>query len=319
MDVIIHTSSIPGFPLPGLGIKWSLVLCAVFHTVLFASIFVLMLVLLWTMHPSVALPVMLTLIAAPQIVAWAITIKVGLNWSEMSFREARFLSYFPLKILPTLVLTSLGASILVAQIVLRVPLPEIYKESAVNAIQKVPYISIFTPFVVIAPVAEEYFFRGLLLRDFLERYSVTKSVWATAMMFSLFHLNPWQAIAALPLGLWFAWLVLRTGSIIPGMICHAIYNFSAVFLLKPISRALGGSAAEWENSQLLTQTVFAIGLAATFIGSTLLIWQLWGRNPVRIVPVGLPADATASEPVDSSSLLVVENDASNSEGSIAGR
>jgi membrane protease YdiL (CAAX protease family) len=318
MDVIILTSSVPGFPLPGLGIKRALALCLAFYVVFVAAIIVLSMVLFSMMRPGEIALDMFSMIVAPQILAWIFTIALGLSWSDMTFREARFSSSFPLSILPTLVATSIGASIVIVGIVLIVPMPDAYRQSMVDATENAPFLSVFVPLVIVAPLAEEMFFRGLLFRDFLERYSIKKSVWATAVIFSLFHLNPWQAIAALPLGLWFAWLVLRTGSIIPGILCHAIYNFSAGFLLKPISLALGDTITEWENSQSLSPTVFVTGVVVTGIGAAILHWQLRGSNPVQIVPVGLHADAIASEPVDSPSLMVVENDASSSEGSIVG-
>lgn len=318
MDVIIPTSSVPGFPLPGLGIKWALALCLAFYVIFIAAIIVLSIVLYSMMRPGEVALDMFSMIVAPQILAWIFTIALGLSWSDMTFREARFSGSFPLSILPALVLTSLGASIVIVGIVLIVPMPDAYRQSMVDATENAPFLSVFVPLVIVAPLAEELFFRGLLFRDFLEQYSIKKSVWATAVIFSLFHLNPWQAIAALPLGLWFAWLVLRTGSIIPGILCHAIYNFSAGFLLKPISLALGDTVTEWENSQSLSPTVFVVGVVVTGIGTAILHWQLRGSSSVQIVPVDLPTDVAASEPVQSPSLVEVEDDAANSEGSTAG-
>jgi hypothetical protein len=102
--------------------------------------------------------------------------------------------------------------------------------------------------VVVAPVAEELFFRGLLLRGYLARYSVTTAVWVSALLFALFHLNPWQAIVALPLGVAYAWLVLHTGSVLPSMLSHAMVNFSTNFLLQPLAFVLGYSAASGSNA-----------------------------------------------------------------------
>jgi membrane protease YdiL (CAAX protease family) len=299
MDVIIPASSSPEFPLPGIGIKLALALCVAFYVVFFVAIVVLSIVLFSMMRPGEIVLDIFSMIVAPQILAWIVTIALGLSWSDMTFREARFQSSFPLQILPTLVLTSLGASIVIVEIVLLVPMPDAYRQSMVDATSNAPFLSVFVPLAIVAPLAEEFFFRGLLFRDFLERYSVTKSVWTTAVIFALFHLNPWQAIAALPLGLWFAWLVLRTGSIIPGILCHAIYNYSAAFLLQPMSLALGDTVAEWEIAQHLSPTVFVVGVVDTVVGAAILHWQLRGSNPVRIVPSNFPASTSASDLVDS--------------------
>ncbi len=78
--------------------------------------------------------------------------------------------------------------------------------------------------MLVAPVTEEFLFRGLILQGFLARYSATKAVFWSALLFALFHLNPWQFAGALVLGLLFGWVVVQTGTLVPGVIGHAVAN-----------------------------------------------------------------------------------------------
>lgn len=77
---------------------------------------------------------------------------------------------------------------------------------------------------IIAPITEEPLFRGLLLRGLLRRYRPWRAIGATAVLFAVVHLNPWQAPGALVLGVIFGWWTLRTGSIVPALLGHALAN-----------------------------------------------------------------------------------------------
>ena len=85
-----------------------------------------------------------------------------------------------------------------------------------------------------APIAEELLFRGLLfgvLRDtrigFAGTLMVTAAFWAALhMQYSFYGLA-----AIFCIGLYLGWLREKTGSLIPPMVCHALYNGSIVVAL----------------------------------------------------------------------------------------
>ena len=108
---------------------------------------------------------------------------------------------------------------------------------------------------VIAPVCEEYLFRGLLLNR-LRPYGERFAVWDSALCFGLFHGNFSQFFYACAIGVLFAGVVLKTGRLRQAMLLHALINFVGTGLI-PLLSGLG-EAGDW----LLTLLV----LAAMFVG-----------------------------------------------------
>lgn len=76
--------------------------------------------------------------------------------------------------------------------------------------------------LLLAPIAEEFFFRGILLKALREHYAAWLSVIGSSLIFMGAHGH--LALGPLVLGVINAILMLRTGSIIPGMVFHAVAN-----------------------------------------------------------------------------------------------
>ena len=76
---------------------------------------------------------------------------------------------------------------------------------------------------ILTPFAEELLFRGFILGMLLKRYSNTQSIVISSLIFAIAH-EPIAMILAFGGGLLYGWVRVRTGSILPGMIAHAIWN-----------------------------------------------------------------------------------------------
>lgn len=79
--------------------------------------------------------------------------------------------------------------------------------------------------VIIAPIVEELIFRGVIMNGFMRNYPKFLAIFFSALLFALFHLNPWQLPATFVLGLLLGWLMVRTHNILLCIIGHAINNF----------------------------------------------------------------------------------------------
>ncbi|MGE3241955.1 MAG: hypothetical protein AB7I57_12850, partial [Pirellulales bacterium] len=123
MSIVIRKSLVEGQPLPGLGIKRSLLLCVLFYVVFIAVMVLEMIGCSLLLYPG-PIPIDLySLILLPLLLAWAVTIPVGLTSSGMLFREARFSFAFPWRIVPALLVVSFGAAILLVEMALWIPMP----------------------------------------------------------------------------------------------------------------------------------------------------------------------------------------------------
>jgi uncharacterized protein len=84
--------------------------------------------------------------------------------------------------------------------------------------------------VVLAPVAEEIFFRGFFFAGLRTRWSVWPSAVLSGAIFGLVHAptGPTAAIPLAGLGVGLAWLYNKTGSILPCVLAHFLNNALAI-------------------------------------------------------------------------------------------
>ena len=87
------------------------------------------------------------------------------------------------------------------------------------------YASSFISSVILAPIGEELIFRGVVLRS-SAKVSGRFAIFFSAFMFGLMHGNPYQFVLGFLLGIPLAMITLKTGSIIPAIICHMANNLS---------------------------------------------------------------------------------------------
>ena len=76
---------------------------------------------------------------------------------------------------------------------------------------------------ILTPFAEELLFRGFILGMLLKRYSAPQSIVISSLIFAIAH-EPIARVLAFGGGLLYGWVRVRTGSILPGMVAHAIWN-----------------------------------------------------------------------------------------------
>ena len=84
--------------------------------------------------------------------------------------------------------------------------------------------------VIIAPIAEEMVFRGIILGALGARWGARVGLLGSAMIFALYHLTPWQIVPIFVLGLACGWLTQHRGSLWPAITLHVLYNAVPVAL-----------------------------------------------------------------------------------------
>lgn len=97
--------------------------------------------------------------------------------------------------------------------------------------------------VVVAPISEEFFFRGVLFRTVRDRHGFWPAALASAIPFGLVHYVPAPAIDALLLqvtmvftGLGMAWIYERRGTIVAPVAAHMVFNVVGVVTILAVAR-----------------------------------------------------------------------------------
>lgn len=84
---------------------------------------------------------------------------------------------------------------------------------------------------IISPIYEEILYRGFLYRWFRTRFGAGWALFLSSSLFTIAHIPTYNT---LPLnfasGLIFAWTYEKTGSVVPGIIVHALTNTIGVLL-----------------------------------------------------------------------------------------
>lgn len=94
-----------------------------------------------------------------------------------------------------------------------------------------PDIFSFLTVVIAAPVFEEMIFRGVLLKSMLQRYSPGKAIFWSSFIFGVIHLNPWQFLGALVIGMIIGWTYWKTDSLWPCIFLHLVNNLYGFFMM----------------------------------------------------------------------------------------
>ncbi len=79
-----------------------------------------------------------------------------------------------------------------------------------------------------APIAEELFFRGLVLQSLAKRFGTGWAVLGSSIVFSATHFQALQFPALAAVGAVFALLVVRTGRLGPAILAHMAFNTATV-------------------------------------------------------------------------------------------
>ncbi len=87
--------------------------------------------------------------------------------------------------------------------------------------------------VIVAPIGEEFVFRGALLSGLRTVYSETASMFICALAFSLMHMNPEQTVYQFFLGLVASYSAIKTRNLWTSVIIHSVSNAVALSFYAP--------------------------------------------------------------------------------------
>ncbi len=84
--------------------------------------------------------------------------------------------------------------------------------------------------VIVAAIAEEMLFRGLIQRSLEHLNDAATAMALSAILFAMFHFNIWWMIQITLLGLVLAYIAWKSGSIWPAVLLHGINNLLSILV-----------------------------------------------------------------------------------------
>jgi len=112
---------------------------------------------------------------------------------------------------------------------------------------------------ILAPVLEEMLFRGIILRSFLRQYARWEAIVGSAALFGFAHLNLYQYVGGVIIGVFLGWLYERTRSLLPCIALHATYNSGCMLVARGAADHDGGGMSAWWIAALI------LGSAGSFV------------------------------------------------------
>lgn len=201
------------------------------------------------------------------IVALALVISIISRKVKISIIENLKISNNHRKLIVSIFIFSLGLSIVISEIgnyitelfPMSERMIEIFNEIFSG---EVSFIGTIIHVIIVAPIAEEVLFRGIMLKGLLKRYSAITSILVTALLFAIIHLNIYQFVGAFIAGLLLGWLYLKTESLLLCIISHAAYNSIGYILWDLLKLKIKGYTLE--GFQPIWFTLFGVLLLIIF-------------------------------------------------------
>lgn len=138
-------------------------------------------------------------------------VRAGLGWGVLAWIGSSVVAY-----LVVVGLEALGIE----------PAPQA-AEQALDLID--PWLAVVA-IVLLAPVAEELFFRGVIFNAFLREGGRRWAFLGSSALFAVIHLSIAALVPIFLLGLALAWVYARTGSLLAAIVMHATVNGISVVL-----------------------------------------------------------------------------------------
>ena len=122
----------------------------------------------------------------------------------------------------------------------------------------------FLAIAILGPVLEEVIFRRVMIDEFTKS---TKRTWLailiSALLFGLVHMNPAQIPFAFAGGIFFGWMYVQTGSMLPSIVGHIVNNSFAFLDMKYEWTGSGSEELSMSDPKMIaTAIAFTIASAA---------------------------------------------------------
>lgn len=159
------------------------------------------------------------------MVIFGVALWVGYKWRKKHTGEKSFplnfrhIIYLPVVAIAAVALQTGFISPLVGLIAVPEPLIPFLLEDTFQ----LTFFSFLTV-VLLAPLLEEVFFRGIIQEGLMQRRGPVVAILLTSLLFGFIHLNPWQFVTGFLLGLFVGWLYYLTRDLLLAIGFHLFNN-----------------------------------------------------------------------------------------------
>ena len=137
-----------------------------------------------------------------------------------------------LRFLPLLALAALALQTgVMAPLLRKIPIPEALQGLEMYSFTDTGFFSLLT-IVVLAPVFEELLFRGIIQDGLMKRIGPWPAIFLSSFLFGFMHLNPWQFVTGVVMGIFIGWVYYMTRDILMAIALHLFNNLFAILTHK---------------------------------------------------------------------------------------
>jgi sodium transport system permease protein len=163
-------------------------------------------------------------------------------------------------------------------------------ERLVNA---APLTAVILVLAVIPAICEEIAFRGFIFNGLRQKGAGARAVLVTAVLFGMSHGMLQQSLAATLMGLLLGWITLRSGSLLPALVVHAINNTLSVGLGR--ADQLRGAWAEYVFDFTAETTRYSVAWTLIAAGVAISCLLYFSMLPPPVRPEDDPQTAFAGD------------------------
>ena len=88
----------------------------------------------------------------------------------------------------------------------------------------------FISICILTPISEELLFRGYMLDALNRLHGKWPAIIISSIIFGMVHFDPFTMGMATIGGVIYGWIRMRTGSLVPGIVAHAMWNTMALMV-----------------------------------------------------------------------------------------
>jgi membrane protease YdiL (CAAX protease family) len=140
-------------------------------------------------------------------------------------------------------------------------------------------------FIALTPaVIEELVFRGVVLKAYENRGTI-KAIFFSAFLFSILHLDILRVPGPLIIGIVSGYLVIKTNSIIPGMVIHFLFNGISIAGFYALKQPIDTPDHFPGFSEYVVLTFMVMIVLAIMVSSILAVRRIHLGNQQHIKPI----------------------------------